>query len=87
MNFIATNVYTLVKDVDLAPGKGVIPEDAQPIKALHCISEPEREVIFRTVNDQVVKFPPHSFVVGAIYSYSIRQINEVGAECFLGLSD
>ncbi len=87
MNFIATNIYTLEKDKDLAPGKGILPVGSKPIKAIHCIAQPSSEVIIRTINGQVVKFPPNSFVPGAIYSYSIRQINEAGAGCFLGLSD
>lgn len=87
MNFTATNIYTLVKDKDLAPGKGVVPEGSKGIKALHCISRPSSEVVIRMVNGQVIKFPSTSFVAGAIYPYSIRQINEAGAGCFLGLSD
>lgn len=87
MNFTATNVYILEKDKDLLPGKGILEKGVKPIKAIHCIQQPTSEVVIRTLNGQVISFPPAAFVTGAIYPYSIRQINEVGASCFLGLSD
>ena len=87
MNFTAKKIYTLEPNKDLLPGKGVLAEDANPIMALHCIIPPNAEVVIRTITGQVIKFPPAAFVCGAIYPYEIRQVNEIGAACFLGLSD
>ena len=87
MNFTAKNIYILPANKDLLPGKGVVPQGANPIKAVHCIQVPNAEVVIRTTSDQVVKFPPGAFVQGAIYPYEIRQVNEIGAGCFVGLSD
>ena len=84
MNFIANKVYSLTANVDLAAGGKHISGNA--IKALHCIRQPESEVVIRMLDNQVVKFPPEAFVAGAIYPYSIRQINDEGARSFLGLS-
>jgi hypothetical protein len=87
MNFIVKNIYKLEANADLSPGKGIIGRDKQPIKAIHCIKKPNAEIVMRMMNGQVCTFPPGAFVCGAIYQYEIRQVNEVGADCFMGLTD
>jgi len=84
MNFIANKVYKLTANVDLGPGGNHITGNA--IKALHCVTGPETDIVIRMLDNQVITFPPEAFVPGAIYPYSIRQINDEGARCFLGLS-
>lgn len=84
MNFIASKTYKLVANQDLAPGGKIVTGNA--IKALHCIIQPESDVVVRTMDNQVINFPASAFVAGAIYPYQIRQINAEGAKCFLGLS-
>jgi hypothetical protein len=87
MYFIAKKFYTLQANIDYLPGKGHIPENQKTITAVHCIAQPKGEIIFRTINGQICKFPPEAFVPGAIYPFEIRQANEAAALCFIGLSE
>lgn len=87
MYFTAKKVYKLEANVDYMPGKGIIPVKDKSITALHCITQPENDVVFRTMTGQVCKFPPDAFIPGAIYPYEIRQVNEIAAICFFGLSE
>ena len=87
MNFIATKIYQLEGNKDLLPGRGILPTDSNPIQAIHCIMQPTSEVVIRTATGQVINFPHNSFVQGAIYPYSIRQVNDEGSRCFVGLSN
>lgn len=87
MYFTAKKVYKLEANIDYMPGKGVISDKDKSITALHCIRQPESDIIFRTMAGQVCKFPPEAFIPGAIYPYEIRQVNEVVSLCFLGLSE
>lgn len=87
MKFTAKKIYKLEANKNLTPGKGIVPATAEPIKALHCIKRPHAEVSIRTIEGQAITFPIEAFVPGAIYPYSVIQVNEAGANCFLGLSD
>jgi hypothetical protein len=87
MNFNVKKIYKLEANKDLHPGHGIIPAGSNPIKAIHCITSPNAEVVIRLTNGEIFNFPPHAFVQGAIYPYEIRQVNEVASDCFLGLSD
>lgn len=84
---IYKEIYELQSNVSLAPGKSVIKDkNTTPIVALHCIRQPKKPVVFRLYSGKVVEMPASAFVEGAIYPYKILQINEEGANCFLGLS-
>lgn len=78
------HIHKLKGNADLMPGKGVIPEGSN-IKALHCIKKPTDKVVIRFVGNEKADFPPESFVPGAIYPFSIRQISKSGEDCFYGL--
>lgn len=84
---IYKEVYELQPNVSLAPGKSVIiNKNDGPIVALHCIKQPEKNIVFRLWSSRVITLPPDAFVPGAIYPYKILQINEEGAKCFMGLA-
>ena len=84
---IYKEIYKLQSNVSLAPGKTVISEKTSaPIVALHCIKQPQKPIVFRLHSGKVVEMPPEAFVQGAIYPYKVLQINEEGAQCFMGLT-
>jgi hypothetical protein len=88
MYFTAKKVYKLQANVDYKPGVGIIKDESdKPITAIHCIRQPESELVFRTMDGQVCRLPAEAFICGAIYPYEIRQVNEVMASCFVGLSE
>lgn len=82
----AKRIYRLDSNKNYLPGHGVIDRSHEPIKALHCIFPPSNKITFKTIENQTISMPKEAFVAGAIYPYSIIQINEEGAKCFIGIS-
>lgn len=82
----AKKIYILEQNKNYRPGDVIINSLQSPITALHCIYQPTKEVVFKTIENQRITIPPSGFVPGAIYPYSIIEINQEGARCFLGIS-
>lgn len=78
--------YKLKSKTNLLGGKGLIPKNKKLI-ALHCIAKPSENIVIQFHDDEIIHFPPDAFVPGGIYNFAIKQINEEGCKCFIGLTN
>lgn len=85
MNFTAKEFIKLIPNVDLTPGRGHLDKNSSPIYAIHCIKQPRENVVITPVSGEKFTFPASAFVQGAIYPFSVKEINDTGANCFVGL--
>ena len=54
-----------------------------PMIGLHCIQSNDEEAkIILSASERPLKFPPGSFVAGAIYPYSVKQFVSLGGAKF-----